>query len=174
MSVRKGKALTVSFPVIDTANRPERKSGISWTSGDSQISKDGAAFANTTNLPTEIGSTGRYYLALTGAETAADWILIKATHTGVDDVDLLVPTSSNPTGTVAADGGNTALTFKTDLTQAVDNYWVDALITFTTGSLIGQVKKVVAYNGTTKFVTVGWTGLTAAPSTGDRFILIEV
>ena len=39
-----------------------------FAAGDCKISKDGAAFANTTNLPTHIGQ-GVYTLTLTSTET---------------------------------------------------------------------------------------------------------
>lgn len=75
-------------------------------------------------------------------------------------------------GVVVADGSNTATTFKTDLTQTTNDHWKDALLVFITGSLVGQVKKITAYNGTTKFVTFT-SGFTAAPSASDRFLLVN-
>lgn len=74
-------------------------------------------------------------------------------------------------GTVVTDAGNLAATFKTDLSESVDDYHKDALLLFTSGSLINQIKKVSAYNGTTKFITVS-TGFTAIPSVSDNFILL--
>ncbi len=75
-------------------------------------------------------------------------------------------------GTVVADGGNTATTFCTDLAD-VTGHWVDCFCTFVTGSLAGQTKPVSAFNGTTDFLTAG-SAFTAAPSAGDRFILVDV
>jgi hypothetical protein len=37
----------------------------SWTGADSQVSKDGAAYAACTNEATEIGSSGTGYIELT-------------------------------------------------------------------------------------------------------------
>jgi len=75
------------------------------------------------------------------------------------------------TGSVVADGGNTDTTFKTDLTESTDNYHKDALLLFTSGSLINQVKKVLSYTGSTKFITMS-SAFTAAPSASDTFILL--
>lgn len=74
---------------------------------------------------------------------------------------------ANPTGAVATDGSNSSTTFKTNLTESVDNYWKDAWCKITSGALINQVKQVTAYNGTTKFITVagGYTGTPAASVT---------
>lgn len=74
-------------------------------------------------------------------------------------------------GTVLTDAGNTATTFKTDLTE-VSDHWKDCFCTFLTGSLAGQTKPVSAFNGTTDFLTAA-SAFTAAPSNGDRFVLIN-
>lgn len=173
MSIRKNKAFTLSFAAIDPTNRPQRKSGVTFSAGNSQLSKDGASFANTTNLPAEIGSTGRYSLVLTAAELDCDHAHIKVTNASIDDVDLVYATGGQPSGTVVTDGGNTASTFKTDLSEGTDDYWKDALLLFTSGALAGQVKKITTYSGTTKFVTLS-AALTGTPSSGDRFVLINL
>lgn len=52
------------------------QSGATLASGDVKISKDGGSPVNTTNLPTEIGSSGVYQLSLTQSEANADVLLI--------------------------------------------------------------------------------------------------
>lgn len=74
-------------------------------------------------------------------------------------------------GAIVADGGNTSSTFKTDLSESTTDYHKDALILFTSGNLINQVKKVSAFNGSTKFITVS-AAFTGAPATSDTFILL--
>jgi hypothetical protein len=74
------------------------------------------------------------------------------------------------TGSVVADAGNSATSIKTDLAEATTDYHKDALILFTSGNLINQVKKVTAYNGSTKVLTVN--AFTGAPATSDTFILL--
>jgi len=74
-------------------------------------------------------------------------------------------------GAIVADGSNTSSTFKTDLSESTTDYHKDALILFTSGNLINQVKKVSAYNGTTKFITVS-AAFTGTPATSDTFILL--
>jgi hypothetical protein len=75
--------------------------------------------------------------------------------------------------TVATDGGNTITTFKTNLTESSNNYWKDCFLTFYTGDLAGQTKKVSAYDGTTKFITVS-SAFTATPSDSDKFFLVNL
>ena len=159
--------------MIDSANRPTRLTGLVFGSGNTQISKDGGAFANTSANASELDSTGRYSLALTASEMNADHIHVKISITGADDNDIIYGTGGQPSGSVVANGGNTSSTFLTDLTEATDNYWRDALILMTSGSLVGQVHKITSYNGTTKFITVG-TAFTSTPSNGDRFVLINL
>lgn len=87
------------------------------------------------------------------------------------NVDSTLSEVASPNGT-AITGTLTASTFTTDLTEAVDNYWKDAWVKFKTGSLAGQVKKISAYTGATKLITVEG-GFTSAPSNGDTFEIIN-
>jgi hypothetical protein len=67
------------------------------TALDSEISKDGAAFADCTNEATEIGTTGIYKLALTATEMDADAVVVqtKTTSAGAKTaVNVIYTTSS--------------------------------------------------------------------------------
>lgn len=173
MSVRRSVAFTISFELVDPNNRPARLSGATFATGDCKISQDGGTFANTTNAPTEIGTTGRYTITLTALEMNGAWIHVFVQNSQVDPRDIVLGTDGSQAGTIVADAGNTALTFKTDRTEATNDYWVYALIEFTTGALAGQVKQISAYTGATKFITVD-TAFTGTPSNGDRFILVNM
>jgi hypothetical protein len=87
----------------------------------------------------------------------------------ISDIQARLP---RPSGTVATDGGNSATSFKTSLVE-VTNHWKDALLVFTSGALLYQVKKVSAYDGGTKIITVVG-GYTATPADGASFILVSV
>jgi len=67
---------------------------------------------------------------------------------------------------------NTATSFKTTLSSAVDDFYNDMLLTITSGALIKQVKKVTNYDGTGKIITVG-TGFTGTPADGVTFDLVH-
>ena len=75
------------------------------------------------------------------------------------------------TGAVVADGSNTATTFKTDLASTTNDFYKDSYLLFRTGSLAGQQKKILGYNGTSKFVTV--PAFTGAPSSNDLFTIVN-
>jgi hypothetical protein len=173
MPFRTNAALTLTFAAIDTNNRPQRKSGLSWSAGDVKISTDGTSFTNTTNLPSELASTGRYSLALTAAEMNCSWVHIMIVKANMDDIDIFFGTGGYPGTSVGTSGSNTATSFLSNFTEATDDYWKDSLLLFTSGTLAGQLKKVSAYNGTTKFITVS-SAFTGIPSSGDRFILVNI
>ncbi len=69
----KNKAFRITFPIMDVNGALVAGA----TSLDSEISKDGAAFADCTNEATQIAtSSGIYYLDLTNTEMNADTVAI--------------------------------------------------------------------------------------------------
>lgn len=83
---RKNTAFRLTIPVYDTAGALKS----SLASADSEISLDGAAFADCTNEVTEIGSTGIYYLDLTAGEMNADTVAYKLTGTGINPLTAVI------------------------------------------------------------------------------------
>jgi len=80
-------------------------------------------------------------------------------------------------GAIAADGGNTAQSFKIDTTSTHDDAFGDLLIRFvdSTSGLFpqaAQVAKPNGYDGTTKFLTLK-TPLSSTPNTGDGIQLFN-
>jgi len=73
---------------------------------------------------------------------------------------------------VQPDGGNSATQFESDLTDATDDHWKDAYCLFISGTLAGQVKKITAYDGTTKILSFT-SGFTGTPSNGDIAVVIN-
>ena len=113
---------------------------------------------------------------VSGGNLPAD---VKAITAGVDFSDTMKANLSSdtdianqvwaalPTFTVVADAGNSATQFKTDRSEAANDFWKDTLVLITSGALAGQVKKCTAYNGTAKALTVSaFTGTPAAGVTG--------
>jgi len=69
------------------------------------------------------------------------------------------------------DGSASATVFITALTNSTDNFYKNAVLTFTSGALDGQSRRISAYNGTTKTVTLD-PALTSAPANGDAFTIV--
>ena len=61
--------------------------------------------------------------------------------------------------------------FDTDAPSTVDDFYLDQTIRFSSGNLEGQIRIVLAYDGTNKTITVdeAWT---EAPANGDEFDLL--
>lgn len=171
--MRRAQQQTITFPALDsTVTTGATKSGLALLASDVKISKDGGAPASATNAPTELGTSGRYALVITAAEANCGWFHAYIEKAGMRPQDVYGSMSDQPAATVVSDAGNSATTFVTSLTSAVTDHWKDALVCFTSGALAGQVKKVTGYNGTTKALSFT-SGFTAAPATGDSFILIN-
>ncbi len=83
---RKNTAFRLTMPVYDTAGALKS----SLASADSEVSLDGAAFADCTNEVTEIGSTGFYYIDLTAGEMNADTVAYKLSGTGINPLTAVI------------------------------------------------------------------------------------
>ncbi len=76
MEMRKyGATATVDFPLIDAGAQDFNDTPATFAAADCQISKDGGAFANTTNSPAHEGQ-GSYSLVLTATEMQAARIVV--------------------------------------------------------------------------------------------------
>jgi len=84
---------------------------------------------------------------------------------------VLLDSISRPSGTIVDDAGNSTTVFKTNLTSTEDDYIKDAYIKFTSGADINQVKKISAYNGTSKVITTA--AFTDEPAENDTFVIIN-
>jgi len=82
-----GCPTTIDFALEDSGSMGNFLSGATIVAGDMKISKDGAAFVNTTNLAVQIGgSTGIYRLALTKTEMQANnYIYLRFLDASTDD-----------------------------------------------------------------------------------------
>lgn len=173
MTVRRATALPITMPLYSASSPTTPATGLSFSAGEAQVSKDGAAFVNLANSISEIGATGIYTVILSASEMDASWVHVKIVKANVLPLHLQLGTYGGKTGSVVADGGNTSATFKTDMTESPDDYWKDALLVFTTGTLAGQVKKIADYVAATGFVTTA-TAFTGAPSAADRFSILNI
>ncbi len=75
LTLEKNEAATIQFPLEDAGTTDFESTPVTFVAADTQISKDGAAFANTGSTPTHVGN-GIYELALTAAELNADRIAV--------------------------------------------------------------------------------------------------
>lgn len=76
-------------------------------------------------------------------------------------------------GVIETDAGNTNTTFKVDLPSVADDDWKGYLLRFESGTLTGQTAWLSGSAQSTQFLTTD-TPFTAAPSTGDAFVLYAI
>lgn len=106
-----------------------------------------------------------------GLLTSAD--SIKADVQRIDGVaaaaeNLSLGAQGMVTGTVQTASTTTKVT--SNLSKAVNDFYVDRSLVFVSGALLGQATTITAYNGATKDLTVNT--LTSAPSNGDLFVIV--
>lgn len=106
---------------------------------------------------------GQFQVVLTGAVVDGVTIApVVLAHFSISYADL---------GTVVDDAANSATTFETDLASAVNDFHNEAFLTFISGSLAGQTRRISDYDGSTKFVTLD-PAATAEPTAGDTFLVV--
>lgn len=69
------------------------------------------------------------------------------------------------------DASATTSSFVTNLAEATDDHYRDAVLSFVSGNLTGQSRTISAYDGTTKTVTLD-QALTDAPANADEFLVL--
>jgi len=132
------------------------------------------------------GATGAG-LACVGGATSGAGVVAAATAgnsngatfakvgTGADisgDIKGIVSKAGPITGAVTTDAGNSATAFETDLASVTNDLDKDMLLVITSGTLLGQIKKVTGYVGGTKIITVSG-GFTGTPADGVTFALLN-
>ncbi|MFH0988216.1 MAG: LamG-like jellyroll fold domain-containing protein [Parcubacteria group bacterium] len=70
------------------------------------------------------------------------------------------------------DNATTTASFVTALTNVTDDFYNNSVLTFTSGALNGQARRISDYNGTTKQITVS-PALTSAPANADSFTIVK-
>ena len=99
-----------------------------WTGADTELSKDGGAYADATNEATEIGTSGTGYIDLTSGEMNYDCVLVKVTVTNTGAMPVIIALYPEETGDVNVDVtawlGTAAATPTTAGVPEVDvTYW---------------------------------------------------
>ena len=75
-------------------------------------------------------------------------------------------------GKVVTDAANTAQSFKTDLASATTNYCNGSFLKFVSGNLVNQQRRITAFGGSSKVVTVV-SAFTQAPAADDEFFVVN-
>jgi len=92
-------------------------------------------------------------------------------HTANANLDILVG-GLIVTQSAVNDASATVASFVTDLTNSTNDFYNNSVLTFTSGNLNGQVRRISDYNGTTKAITLD-PALTSAPADNDTFTIVK-
>lgn len=76
------------------------------------------------------------------------------------------------TQSTVVDSSPTSSSFITDLINDTTDFYTDAVITFNSGVLNGQTRRISGYNATTKAITVS-PSLSSAPADNDTFTIVK-
>lgn len=125
----------------------------SWTGADSEVSLDGAAFADCTSEATEVGTSGCGYLDLTAAEMNADEVTIKITVTNTSALPLVLTVFPEEAGDYRV-----ADTQKVDV-ETIKTQALTAAAGITFGVYVGGT--AAAAVASTALSTATWTGTLA-------------
>ena len=173
-----GVAITLEGVPLVTRGAADLKANPTLATGDVKLSKDGGAFANLTTLPTVTPASGtavRVTLSATEAEFTRGVIAFIDTATKEwEDQSLLLHTPMAEgclCGKITSGSPTTTAFISTNLTGANTDQYKNAYVAFLSGTCIGAVVKITAFNAGTDTVTCD--ALPAAPSVGDVFEIIN-
>jgi len=187
---RYGLQQTFYFPLIDAGSADFESTPVTFASGDTQVSIDGGAFANTSNNPAHEGN-GIYSLTLTASELSGTRIvvtLIDSATKAWEDQALIISTVFSgqaeanqgivicevETGTTSATAtGFSAVRLSPNVTEeATADHYNGRNILFTSGALLGQMTDITDYALVSSEENFTVTTLTEAPADGDRFVVL--
>jgi len=190
-TIKQSTAATVLFFLRDaTTGRGKSgfNSGINAQNIAIVASKNGAAGATITPTLTDLGSSlgaGWYSMALTSSHTdtlgelvfhitalnAVDNDEIKCRILAFDPEDPFL--GFFPTGSVVADGSNSATAFHTSRSESTNDYWKRSFLKFTSGVLSGQVAQITGYTASGGVMSFASPGFTGTPAAGVTFTIIN-
>ena len=101
-------ARTIFFPLIDFGATDFESTPVTFAAGDTQISIDGGAFANSTNTPSHEGN-GIYSLLLTAAEVTGKVIVVTLIDSATkewEDQSIILQTINNSSAQIPLKDAN--------------------------------------------------------------------
>lgn len=160
---------TIVFPILLTDG-----TYLSSAAGlDSEISKNGDTFADCTSEATEIGTSGIYYLTLTGTEMTADIVTVKIKTSSTDAIHVTMVLYPRKLVTIASgtcQGGAAGyMTLQSNAAEIAD-YYNGCLVIGSLDTKPTECRIISDYNGVTKNATVvpDWD---TTPDSNDTYVI---
>lgn len=134
----------------------------SWTAADTELSKDGGAFADATNEATEIGTSGVGYIDLTAGEMNYDSVVIKTTVTNTGALPIVIILFPEEVGDIRANASQ----FGGQTVSAAGTVTMPGTVASTTNITAGTITTVSGnVNGSVASVTGNVGGSVASVTT---------
>ena len=153
---------TIAADLTSTKSTVDSEATSQATERTSQASERPSQASERTSQATERTSQATSRTAVTDIQTKVTDIQ--------SNMDILIGAMIVTQSTVS-DASPSATSFITALTNSTNDFYNNAVLTFTSGSLDGQSRRVSDYNGTTKTITLD-PALTSAPANGDAFTIV--
>ena len=145
-----------------------------WYDFNDSTFKDSAWVADSANMTQDSNNVWTYDWTTPRDEDKYQIVFVEG---GIQYTGPVIEVAGGTMFVVVDDVGNTASTFKTDLTETTDNHYKGpSLVKIITGALKGQTRRIDTtngYNGTTKFITVA-DGFSAEPSASDKGVVVNI
>lgn len=138
---------------------------------DNSENDDGSLSPNTAIQPPAVNDSGLESLSYE-VINKVDAIKTKTDKLTFNGDDILEAVIEYPDGYVIQTDVNSPSYFATSLTEAVTNYWQGSYISFTSGNLNNQTRKIASYDGSNNFITVT-SAFTGTPANGDTFVIVN-
>lgn len=136
------------------------------TAVSSSVSGYGAANFEVRTISADVSD-----IQATTSDTRSRVVDVQASLTNVqNNLDILIGAMVVTQSTVN-DVSPSATSFVTALTNSTNDFYKNAVLTFTAGNLDGQSRRVSAYDGATKRITLE-PALTSAPANSDAFTIV--
>jgi len=94
-----------------------------------------------------------------------------AVNTISSNMDILIGAFIVTQSAVNDESASTT-SFDTDLVNSTNDFYKNSVLTFTSGTLNGQSRRISAYNGSTNIITLD-PALTSAPANNDTFTIVK-
>lgn len=141
------------------------------TAPDTTEDDDGSLSVDTAIQPPTVNDSGLESLSYE-IINKADAIKAKTDKLSFDVDDNLEAVIEYPNGYVIYTELNTPSYFATSLTEPVTNYWQGSYISFTSGNLKNQTRKISSYDGSSNFITIT-SAFTGTPANSDTFVIVN-
>jgi len=141
------------------------------TAPDNSENDDGSLSPDTAILPPSVNDSGLESLSYE-IINKADAVKTQTDKLTFNADTILEAVIEYPAGYVIKTDLNSPIYFATSLTEGATNYWQGSYISFTSGNLKNQTRKIESYDGSNNFITVT-AAFTGIPSNGDTFVIVN-